>query len=470
MIRLIAKELFKGEIQMNSIHQTLEMQRGFYGTGVTRGLDFRLRQLGLLKKAILSHEQEILDALKKDLNREPFDTYAAEIGIVLEEISFLVKHLPRWAAARRVKTSLANFPGSSRIYPEPYGIALILSPWNYPFQLAILPLAGALAAGNCAVVKSSAYSVHTSLVIEKMIRATFPEEYVSVVLGGREENRSLLEERFDYIFFTGSVAVGKTVMESAARHLTPVTLELGGKSPCIVDESASLAMAARRIVWGKFFNAGQTCVAPDYLMVHRDVKERLIAEIRSAAETFYGPGCDMPESFPRIVNEKHFDRLLGLLENEKVIFGGCADRASLRIGPTLVDQATWGSPLMQGEIFGPILPILEFGSLEEVIDQVNAHPKPLALYYFTTCKDREKRVLSRISFGGGCINDTVMHLASSYMPFGGVGESGMGQYHGKASFETFSHYKSILKKSNLLDIPLRYPTHRNMNLLKRILK
>lgn len=455
---------------MSSISEIVAKQRIYHESGTTLDLNFRLRQLELLKKAIQSHEQDILDALKKDLNREPFDTYAAEIGIVLEEIGFLLKHLPRWAAGRRVKTSLANFPGSSRIFPEPYGIALILSPWNYPFQLAVSPLAGALAAGNCVVVKPSAYSANTSRVIEKMLREAFPEEYVSVVLGGREENRNLLEERFDYIFFTGSVAVGKTVMESAARHLTPVTLELGGKSPCIVDETANLAVAARRIVWGKFFNAGQTCVAPDYLMVHRVVKEKLISEISNAINTFYGSACRVPENFPRIINQKHFDRLVGLLSNEKVILGGCADQASLRIGPTLVDAVTWNSPLMKGEIFGPILPILEFESLHEVVDQVNAHPKPLALYYFTTRKDREKHILSRISFGGGCINDTVMHLASSHMPFGGVGESGMGQYHGKASFDTFSHYKSVLRKSNHVDVPLRYPPHKSINLLKKILR
>ena len=455
---------------MNDIKETIRKQRAYFYTGATKDLNFRLRQLGSLKRTIQAHEQEIVDALRKDLNRDPFDAYAAEIGIVLEELNHLIRHLPKWGAKKRVRTSLANFLASSCIYPEPYGIALILSPWNYPFQLAMSPLAGAIAAGNCAVVKPSAYSRHTSEVIEKVIKACFDEEYIAVVRGGREANQSLLEEKFDYIFFTGSVAVGKTVMEAASRHLTPVTLELGGKSPCIVDETANLKLAARRIVWGKFLNAGQTCVAPDYLMVHRSVKKELTGEIKRVIETFYGPAAGGMDSFPKIINEKHFNRLALLMENEEILLGGNTDPAALKIAPTLADHVTWDSPLMQGEIFGPILPILEFDDLDEVISAVNRHPKPLALYFFTTGKDRAERILRDISFGGGCINDTVMHLASTHLPFGGVGESGMGQYHGKSSFDTFTHYKSILNKSNLIDVPLRYPGHKHIGLVKRIMK
>lgn len=455
---------------MSDIKETVRNQRAYYDTGATKDLSFRLRQLGLLKRAIQVHEQEIIDALRKDLNRDPFDAYAAEIGIVLEEVNHLIRHLPKWGAKKRVRTSLANFLASSYIYPEPYGIALIFSPWNYPFQLAVSPLAGAIAAGNCAVVKPSAYSFHTSKVIEKVIKDCFEEEYIAVVLGGREANQSLLDEKFDYIFFTGSVAVGKTVMEAASRHLTPVTLELGGKSPCIVDETANLKLAAKRIVWGKFINAGQTCVAPDYLMVHHSVKRKLIDEIKSVIKSFYGPEAGGMYSFPRIINEKHFNRLVRLMENEDILLGGNADPSALKIEPTLADHVNWDSPLMQGEIFGPILPIMEFDDLAEVILEVNQHPKPLALYYFTGRKDREEKVLGGISFGGGCINDTVMHLASIYLPFGGVGESGMGQYHGKSSFDTFTHYKSILNKSNLIDVPLRYPGHKHIGLVKRIMK
>lgn len=455
---------------MSDIKEIVAAQRAFFAEGRTKDLEFRLRQLAILKKAVREREQDIQDALKKDLNKDAFDAYAAEIGIVLEEVGHLAKHLPKWSAKKRVRTSLANFLSSSYVYPEPYGIALILSPWNYPFQLAISPLAGAMAAGNCAVVKPSAYSPHTSEVIESLIRDHFPPEYIAAVRGGREENQSLLEEKFDYIFFTGSVAVGKTVMAAASRHLTPVTLELGGKSPCIVDETANLALAARRIVWGKFLNAGQTCIAPDYLMVQRSVKQKLLEEMIRAIASFYGPAAGGIDNFPKIINEKHYRRLVSLLEGGEIILGGDLHPETLKISPTLVDHVEWDSPLMQGEIFGPILPILEFETLEQVVSQVNQHPKPLALYLFTSRKDREARILRDISFGGGCVNDTLMHVASKHMPFGGVGESGMGQYHGKSSFHTFTHYKSVLRKSNRIDVPLRYPTHKNISLLKRIVK
>ena len=455
---------------MGDIKQKVRNQREFFNTGKTKDLSFRLSQLKKLKRAVLDNEEEILEALKKDLNKDAFDAYTTEIGMVLEEVNYLIKNLPKWVRKRRVRSSIANFLSRSYIYPEPYGVTLIMSPWNYPFQLSIAPLTGSIAAGNCAVVKPSAYSRHTSEVVRNLIRDNFDENYITVIEGGRETNTGLLKEKFDYIFFTGSVAVGKIVMEAASKHLTPVTLELGGKSPCIVDESAHLNLAAKRIVWGKYINAGQTCVAPDYLMVHTRVKNELIGKMKEVIRDFYGEDPLKNESFPKIINEKHYNRLLGLLNNDNVIQGGVGKGETLQIAPTLVDNVSWDSPLMEEEIFGPILPIMEFEDLDEVINQVNKRPKPLALYFFTTNKENEEKVLKHISFGGGCINDTIMHLVSPHMPFGGVGESGMGSYHGKASFDTFSHYKSVLKKSNLVEVPLRYPTHKNIDLVKRIMK
>ena len=363
-----------------------------------------------------------------------------------------------------------HFKSSSYRVPEPYGVVLIMSPWNYPFQLAFAPLIGAVAAGNCAVVKPSSYSPHTSSLIAKILGGCFPKEYIAVIEGGREANQELLNQKFDYIFFTGSVSVGRTVMEAASRHLTPVTLELGGKSPCIVHEDANLELAARRIMWGKCLNSGQTCVAPDYLLVHRDVKDRLIMAMEKAITEFFGDTpCRNPE-YPRIINEKHFNRLKGLLSDGRILVGGDVNEATLQIAPTIVDQVSWESPVMQEEIFGPILPVLEFEGIHEVITAVNSRPKPLALYLFTNDKNVEKRIIKSISFGGGCINDTIVHLATSYMPFGGVGESGMGSYHGKWSFDTFTHYKSIMKKSIWPDIRLRYPPYRDkLGLLKKFM-
>jgi len=355
------------------------------------------------------------------------------------------------------------------IYSEPYGVVLIISPWNYPFQLAIAPLVGALTAGNCAVLKPSNHSPKTSEVIAEMLGKAFPEEYIAVVLGGREANKDLLAQKFDYIFFTGGPAVGRFVMEAAAKHLTPVTLELGGKSPCIVDATAKIDLAAKRIVWGKFINAGQTCVAPDYVFVQKGVKEKLLASMAKYISKFFSKTYE--QKFPKIVNEKHFQRLLGLMESGDIYCGGKSDPKINRIEPTILDNVSWESPIMQEEIFGPLLPVLEFEDLEDVVKQVNARPKPLALYLFTTSKANEKHILTSISHGGGCINDTVVHLATPYLPFGGVGESGMGSYHGKASFDTFSHKKSIMKKSNLIDIPLRYPPYpESTKLLKKFMK
>lgn len=456
---------------MNNIKEIIEKQRLFFEEGKTKDLDFRIDKLKLLRKIIIENMEEIMEALKKDLNKAQFEAYETEVGLVLEEIKYTIRHLPNWVKRKRVKTPLTHFFSSSYIYSEPYGITLIMSPWNYPFQLTIVPLIGAIAAGNCSVIKPSAYSQYTSEIIDRLISENFNEDYITVVRGGREENKTLLQEKFDYIFFTGSVQVGKSVMESASKNLTPVTLELGGKSPCIVDETADIDIAAKRIAWGKFLNAGQTCVAPDYLMVHRSVKDKLMHKMKEYIVKFYGSNPCNNEDYPKIINDKHFTRLLGLLKNENVIFGGESNNKTNQISPTIVDNVTWDSLIMQEEIFGPLLPVLEFENLSEVISMVNKRPKPLALYYFSNDRSRQKNIIRSISFGGGCINDTIVHLATSYMPFGGVGDSGMGGYHGKASFETFSHKKSILQKSNLLDVPLRYPPFKNnLNLLKKIMK
>lgn len=454
---------------MTDYKDMLHAQRAYFRQGECKNVEFRVRQLKNLYQWICGHEQEILDALYQDLNKSPFEAYAAEIGIVKEEIRYTLKHIRKWAAPKRVRTPITQFPAKSFIYPEPYGVVLIMSPWNYPFQLTIAPLVGAICAGNCAVVKPSAYSPNTTRVMAEMIRELFPAEYISVVEGGREANQALLDEKFDYIFFTGSVNVGKYVMEKASAHLTPVSLELGGKSPCIVDETADLKLAAKRIVWGKFLNCGQTCVAPDYILVQRGVKDKLVKQIQKYIRKMYGRDVLANKEYPRMINEKHFDRVLGLMEGARVISGGESDRASLKIAPAVLDQVNWESPVMQEEIFGPLLPVLTFYDMKEVIQLVNAAPKPLALYYFTRDKKRETGILKHISYGGGCINDTVVHLATSYMPFGGVGNSGMGGYHGRDSFDTFTHRKSIMKKSGLIDVPIRYAPFKNkLALLKKI--
>jgi len=456
---------------MSRTQEIAQKQREFFLNNKTKDLKFRKEQLLKLREAVREYEERILDALALDLNKSKYEGYMTEVGIVLEEISFVLKRFKRWAKPKRVKTPLTQFPAKSIIYKEPYGVVLIMSPWNYPFQLAIAPLVGAIAAGNCALIKPSNYSPYTSEVISEMIGKTFPEEYISVVLGGREANQDLLAQKFDYIFFTGGTKVGRVVMEAASKHLTPVTLELGGKSPCIVDETAKIDLAARRIVWGKFINAGQTCVAPDYVLVQKSVKNDLLTSMVKYVKEYFGKALEKDFRFPRIVNEKHFQRLLGLMGSGKLYYGGKSDPDLNRIEPTILDEVDWDSPVMQEEIFGPILPVLEFDSLDEVVRKVNARPKPLALYLFTTSKAKEKYILNSISHGGGCINDTVVHLATHYLPFGGVGESGIGNYHGRASFDTFSHKKSIMKKSNLIDVPLRYPPFKDsLKLLKKFLK
>ena len=452
------------------IHNLMMKHRQFFKTGTTKPLDFRIRALKALQKALVKYDTDILNALKQDLNKSAFEAYESELGLVQEELASAIRHLPQWAARKRVHTPLMHFPSSSFLYPEPYGTVLIMSPWNYPFQLTMIPLIGAIAAGNCCVLKPSEYAFHTAEIIEKIVHEVFSEDHVSVVRGGRAANQSLLEEAFDYIFFTGSPTVGHLVMESAAKHLTPITLELGGKSPCIVDQTADLSTAAKRIIWGKCLNAGQTCIAPDYLFVHRSVKNQLLDEMKKAICSFYGEKPEENPDYPKIINEKHFERLKGLMQAGNLLAGGRIRPQTRQIAPALIDGITPDDPIMQEEIFGPLLPVLPFDDMDEVLSFVSGRPKPLALYLFSTDEAVIHRTLETLSFGGGCINDTITHIANSNLPFGGVGNSGMGQYHGKRSFDTFTHQKSVLRKGNWLDVPVRYPPFKNhLSFLRRIM-
>lgn len=455
-----------------NIKELVNLQRRLFSTGKTRDYRFRLTALTRLEKAIRANQGEIEAALKKDLNKSAQEAYMTEIGLSLSEIAYAKKHLKQWMERKTVPTPLAQFHSKSFVMPEPYGVTLIMSPWNYPFMLCIEPLAGAIAAGNCCVIKPSAYAPAVSAVLKKVVRLAFPPEYIAVVEGGRAENEELLDQRFDYIFFTGSVSVGRLVMEKAARFVTPVTLELGGKSPCIVDETADLNLAAKRLAFGKFLNSGQTCVAPDYLLVQDTVREEFVRLLVKWIRRMYGKDPVKNSSYPKMINEKHYDRVMGLLKGELVAAGGYGDPGTLKIAPTVLTDVDWQSPVMQEEIFGPVLPVLEFHRLEDAIRMVERGEKPLALYLFTTNRKTERRVLRRLSFGGGCINDTVVHLTSPYMGFGGVGCSGMGNYHGKLSFETFSHQKSIMKKYNWLDLPIRYQPYKpwKQKLLMLVLK
>lgn len=453
------------------LYEILEKQRSFFREGISRNVSYRRQGLLRLRENVKRHEEELYEALYADLGKSRYEAYGTEIGFVYSEISYMLRHLSCLSRPKRARTPLMNFPAKSTIYKEPYGVALIMSPWNYPVQLTLMPLIGALAAGNCAVVKPSAYSPETARVIAKILQETFSESYVYTVTGGRQVNENLLREKFDYIFFTGGKAAGKTVMEAAAKHLCPVTLELGGKSPCIVDETADIAMAARRIVWGKFLNCGQTCVAPDYVLVHSSVKEPLLEAMVRNIEALYGENPLESKDYGTIINEKHYKRLGRLLEGETPYYFGGAAESCRKIGPIILDDADWNSLCMQDEIFGPILPVLTFESLETVKAEIEKRPRPLALYYFTRNKEAERYIMEHLSFGGGCVNDTVMHLAGNTMPFGGIGESGIGAYHGKYSFRTFTHEKSVVKKSAIIDMPMRYaPYPDSLKLLKTFLK
>jgi acyl-CoA reductase-like NAD-dependent aldehyde dehydrogenase len=447
-----------------------EAQRAFFRRGLTRDVGFRTQQLRALRGAIVRREGDILDALRRDLGRPPVEGYAGEIAIVLHEIDFALKNLAAWARPRRVGTPLWLFPASSWICPEPYGRALVVAPWNYPFQLVLSPAVGALAAGNCVVVKPSEAAPHTARLIAEMVDAAFDPEYFAAVEGGVDETQALLEQRFDYIFFTGGTRVGKIVMAAAARHLTPVTLELGGKNPCIVDASADLDKAARRIAWGKFINAGQTCIAPDFVWAERSIKPRLIERLAATIEAFYGTEPRTSADFGRIVDDRHFERLRALLGEGTIVAGGATDAGERYIAPTLLDGISWDHAVMQEEIFGPILPVLEFDDLEAVLVALEARSKPLALYLFSEDRARQNEVLRRLSSGGACINDTFAQVLNLRLPFGGVGASGMGAYHGRAGFETFSHMKSVVRRSTWIDPGLKYPPYRTpLAVLRRIL-
>ena len=436
------------------IQELVHAQRTYFDTGATRPYAFRLLQLKKLQQALRDNEQLLEQAMMQDFRKAPMEVYMCETGMVLEELRFHLKHLKGWMRERAVPTPLAQFPAKSFVSPEPYGVALIISPWNYPVQLCLSPLVGAISGGNCAVVKPSAYAPATSRALAKLLGETFDPEYIAVVEGGRAENSALLAQRFDTIFFTGSVAVGKVVMEAAAKHLTPVTLELGGKSPVIVDKTADLKLAARRIAFGKVLNAGQTCVAPDYLMIEKSVEAPFFEEYKKALADFF-PDGDM-SGMVRIINDKHFERVCNILDNSgNIVIGGARDAETRFIEPAVLTEVPIDSPAMQQEIFGPVLPVLPYEKLDDCIDFIRSRPKPLALYIFSENKMNQEKVLNSCSFGGGCINDTVIHLASSHMSFGGVGESGMGSYHGKKSFDTFTHYRSVLKQGKL-DVKLRY--------------
>jgi aldehyde dehydrogenase (NAD+) len=454
------------------VSSILQEHQAYFQRGITRNVDFRLQQLERLKNGIKKYEQEIIEALYKDLRKPEFEAYATEVGFIYDSIKFFMKNLQSWASPRTVKTPVFYPLSRSVIYKEPYGTVLIIGPFNYPFQLVMEPLLGAIAAGNCAVLKPSEYTPNISAVIERLIGECFEEPYIRVVEGERETTSALLHAPFDYMFFTGSVGVGRVVMEAAAHNLVPVTLELGGKSPCIVDQSANIETAAQRIAWGKLVNTGQTCAAPDYVLVHKRIKEQLIKALIGQIKTFYGENPRESQDYGRIVSKGHLQRLIGLLDEPKVVYGGQYDIEDLYIAPTIMEPITWQDKIMEDEIFGPILPILEFEDLDEVISQINRRPKPLALYLFAESKGVEQRIMEGISFGGGCVNDTISHLVSPHMPFGGVGSSGMGSYHGKKSFDTFTHEKSVLVRPAGMSLKFLYPPYskNKLRLIKRFLK
>lgn len=456
-----------------SIKEILENQKSYYRSNKTLDLDFRIRQLEKLKRVLKENEGIVLEALKEDLYKSDFEGYITEIGILYEEINMSVKNLRKWAKRERVKTSIMYFPARSYIYKEPYGVVLIIGPFNYPFQLVVSPLIGAISGGNCAIVKPSEHTVATSKVLEKIINDNFDEEYIKVVdpLGGRETVTELLESDFDKIFFTGSVRVGKIVMEKAAKKLIPITLELGGKSPCIVDKDANIKMSAKRIVWGKYLNAGQTCVAPDYLCVHEDIKDELLKEIVNEIKLQFGDDHRKSLDYPRIIRVEEVDRLSEYINEGDIYYGGEIIREEKYISPTILTNIKEESKVLEEEIFGPILPVYEFNDLQNVLDKINEGQKPLALYYFSESKVQIEKVLKESTSGGVTINDTILHVSSSFLPFGGVGNSGMGSYHGKNSFLCFSHSKAVLKRGTFTEFSFRFAPYKDkIKLVRKVFK
>ena len=452
--------------------EIVQKQREFFKNQQTITYEFRYDALSKLRKSILTYETELSEALFKDLGKNKAESFFAEIGQVLKEISYIQKRLKKLMKNKKVKSSFIDFPSKSFISPHPYGVTLIISPWNYPVMLSLGPLVGAIAAGNTVIIKPSEFSINTSIVLEYMLSSTFDDSFIKVVNGAIEETQDLLNQKLDYIFFTGSSNVGKIVMEKASKHLTPLSLELGGKSPVIVDEFANVKVAARRIAFGKLLNSGQTCIAPDHVYVHASVKKEFIKCLKISIEEFYGDNPINSKDYGKIINEKHYNRLSNLLDGEKIAYGGQRDNNLQKIAPTILDDVTHNSKVMQEEIFGPILPLITYNELDEVTTKINNNPTPLALYLFTESKTVVNKILSECKFGGGCINDTIMHVSSDYLPFGGMGESGMGSYHGKASFDTFTHYRSVLHKSTRLDLKVRYApfTESKEKLTRKILR
>ena len=456
----------------NNIDLILESQRKFFRSGATLPVEYRVEMLKKLYDTIKENKKEIAVALQQDLGKSEFESFMCETGMVLTEITYMIKNAAKLSAKKKVATPLAQFPSASYQMPVPYGNVLVMSPWNYPFLLAMDPVVDAIAAGNTVILKPSAYSPATSEIVKTIIEAVFPSEYVAVVTGGRRENTTLLEKKFDMVFFTGSQSVGKEVLRHTAEHLTPTVLELGGKCPCIVDDTANIELAAKRIVFGKFLNCGQTCVAPDYILCDKKIKYELIGAIQKQLRLQYGVLPIENPSYGKMINEKHYERVAKLIDPKKVAFGGYGKRDKMQIAPTVMDNVTWNDAIMQEEIFGPVLPVLTYEEFEEIFDTLADKPKPLALYLFTENKEHIDAVNARLSYGGGCINDTVIHLATSEMGFGGVGESGMGSYHGKAGYEAFSHSKSIVEKKTWLDLPMRYQPSKFVyeKLLEKFLK
>lgn len=450
------RRLSKSLTKLIEMQQIIRQQRSFFRSHVTLDVDYRLEALRRMRRALLKHKSRLCAALQSDLGKSAEESYMSEIGMVLASLRETISHLRCWARPRRVHAPLAQFPSSCRTMPEPYGVTLVMSPWNYPLLLTLDPLVSALAAGNTCVVKPSEQAPATAAVLAEVLGETFTPEYVAVVQGGAEVCQQLLEQRWDYIFFTGGSAIGKVVMRAAAEHLTPLTLELGGKSPCIIDRTADVRMAARRIAFGKVLNAGQTCVAPDYVLVHASLKKEFVAAIREEVARMVGETPLLNPVYPHIINRFHYNRVMALMTGATPVLGGKGDPETLRIEPTVLEDVSADSPCMQEEIFGPVLPVMAFDDLTEAEEWVQNRPRPLACYLFTSSAENERRLLSRLHFGGGCVNDTIIHLAVPGLPFGGVGDSGMGAYHGKSGFDTFSHVKSVLRKSTWLDLPFRY--------------
>ncbi|BEP28934.1 aldehyde dehydrogenase [Helicovermis profundi] len=450
----------------------VEIQKEYFYKDVTKDINFRIEQLSNLKNAIKKHEDELIKALFIDLNKSEFESYATEIGLLYEEIEYFIKNIRKISKVKKVKTSKVHYPSDSYIMYEPKGVVYIISPWNYPVQLLLMPLIGSIAAGNCNVLKPSEKTPHVADVLEKIINNYFKNEYIYLVRGDRELSNTLLRKSFDHIFFTGSQSVGKHVMKLASENLVPLTLELGGKSPCIVDETANIQIAAKRIVWGKTLNAGQTCVAPDYVYVHKSVKSKLIEEISNFTLKIFGNDMTQNSEYPKIVNDSHFDRLINLLEEGRILFGGNYNKDNLKIGFTLIDKVDWNSSIMDSEVFGPLLPIIEYEDINKIIENLKRKDSPLALYLFTNSKLHEDFVLDSLSFGGGCINDTVSHVSNNNLPFGGVGKSGMGKYHGQSTFYALSNEKIIMKKSTKIDPSLKYHPYTNnkIKILRKLIK